>query len=98
MIDGKVIDGKAIEHRQGDTIEITIEGEKVEGKETLNFIDALTDHLGITGIMTQVHGITMMIRMGRVTIVRVVQTDLSYTLIPIALEDSSGKVEARLKL
>jgi len=62
-----VTDGKIIEHPQGDMIEVTIKRE-TEGTETLNFIDALTDHLGIIGMITQVHRITIMIHIKKVMI------------------------------
>lgn len=79
-------------------IEVTIREEKVEGKETISFIDALTDRLGITGIMTQVHRITMIHIGGMMIIVQRVQTALLCTSIPTTLENLLGEAAARLKL
>lgn len=86
--------GKIIDYRQGDMIEVTIIGEKVEETEIVRFTDVLTDH---TEIVTQVHRI-MMIHIERLTIIQMVQTDLLCTLIPTALEGSLGEVGAKLKL
>lgn len=92
--------GKTIERHRGGMIEVTIREEKEEEKETVSFIDALTDRLGITGVVTRVRRITTMIHIGGVTIViwaRTVQMDLLCTLTATTLEDLSEGVAARLK-
>lgn len=80
-----------------------ITGEEAEGKEQIiSFIDAPTDPLEIHGIAIQVQGITIMIHIEKILIVRILwmvcQMDLLCTLIPTTLADLLGGVAARLKL
>lgn len=90
------------DHHQGGMIEVLIKGEKKEEEEAVSFIDALIDHLGITGVVIRIHRLTIMIHTEKVTMMimvqTMVQTDLLCTLIPTALEDLLGEVVARLKL